>query len=436
MATVVPLPCVAVRTLVVLMERRDELAVRTFRADVVAYASLLWALGEPVKVGVATGDGPPPAALCSTLDELQAQLSVCLNAPRAAAPPLGTLLRATVATLSMPAAAHQALRVKLLLSGVPPTPGAVLADVRQVRSAGAMVLVDVLGPPGTLSSSQREGLVRVSVAPGRLVECLADARCQPQAVMRVPLRLGPGVSLEAAARLVVTDCVTALSPLHFRGAYTGGPLWPRYSAAYAVLPGADDAPARALAALLGRGGALLLGAADGPATHLLQAHGAGLALRVLEGDDEGAEQAAPLLCVNYAHAPPVAELLALLVPVVVARQVPLLPDVRARVEAAARALEALAARDDPACWRQLADAPLARVEAWSTLLSELRRAALQCSALAPLAPQLGRAPPPQRQPLLREALEALRRPTPGVGRGRLYPGLEDRPPRFGGGDGE
>lgn len=140
----------------------------------------------------------------------------------------------------------------------------------------------------------------------------------------------------------------------------------------------------------------------------------------------------------------------------ITRQTPLLATDRDQISALSKVIQrvlTLRAADADGAWAQLELAPQSRQAAWAQLVAELARFRHCCPALAAL-------PAPTAAPhtgsggsggggvfhadthSLHSAALSLRAPTPGLPASSapharaLYPGLPDRPPRFGGGDGE
>lgn len=221
-------------------------------------------------------------------------------------------------------------------------------------------------------------------------------------------------------------------------------------------------------------------------THVLQLDGARFVLRSLasclvetsEGRSSLCEAQAPSsadaaypsgreLAINYAHSALLAPMLALIVPIgsldplcgrntlltctlgcfvraVMTRQTPLVAadrDQTSAVRAAMQRLLTLRAADADGAWAQLEAAPLSRQAAWTQLLAELARFQQCCPALAAL-PALGAPHAARELHSLYSAAVSMRAPNAGLPASSatdarpLYPGLPERPPRFGGGDGE
>lgn len=334
-----------------------------------------------------------------------------------------------------------------------------------------MLHVDVISVAAAAGEvgTKRVGRVRVSLwnrpPPAQLFDVMLDTRAVHMSVDRVPLR-DASQQGTFSVRLLLGDYVEPkpMPPLAYVGTLSGP--FPPYTEARLVTATDKLGNALLLFAKNVRGVTLSADPQLGSRTHILQWDGNRFVLRSLQAAPSAGgalsssshvllhanngrrkrQERGALLCLNYNHSSVLRKHLAVLVPVLVERRTAFVASsdaaTVAQLKEAASALMWLRATDNEDAWKHLADAPQARAIAWDVLIGELLEHQIMCPALAHLC-LFGETPPLSSAAsayTLQHAVSALVPPNPGLGRAagdnQLYPGLPDKKPRFGGGDGE
>lgn len=354
----------------------------------------------------------------------------------------------------------------------------IFAAIAQPRQG--MLHLDVI----TLGTNQNTGLVgvhrvgRIRVCvwnqrPGtQLFDLLQDTRSVPITIERVPLRETSGSSSSAqdgsfSVQLVLGDTLAnqdgkPFPPFLYMGPFSGS--YPLYTEAR-IVSSLGEKLGNALLQFVKSIRTVALGADPSNSsrvTHTLHSDGSRFVLRTLVATNSRMaislgsshlllhanngrrkrQERGLLLCLNYGHSAVIQKHLSVLVPVLVERKVALVAAdglLASQLKEAATHLMWLRATDNDDAWPNLIEAPQTRSIAWDVLIGELLEHQMMCPALSNLSlfsdtPALSAT----TGYTLHQAAASLIPANPGLGSGSdvLYPGLPDKKPRFGGGDGE